>query len=103
MFLPSVLLKEACERFYFRVLKPKTGGREGAREQYGTIEISWVCYFVSAVFSDGPRSERLWHASAVALRRSCGGLLSVLGILLRLYTPGRRRGGGAVRHFLNAS
>ena len=99
LVLPSDLLKEACERFYLRILKPKTGGRGGAREQYGTIEISWVCNFVSAVFSGRPRSERLWPASAVAFRRRWDRLLSVLGIPSRLYTPGGLRGGGAVRHF----
>ena len=97
LLLPQDLLQSNLDHFYFKIEKPKTRKRGGAKVQHSKIVGVDVVAFVVAVFAALPRHEKLYPGSASHYRRRWDAILKALEVppCLKL-TPGGLRGGGAV-------
>jgi hypothetical protein len=99
LILPVDILKNSFEVLFLRVLKPKSGLRGGAREQYGSVRVPWLIEFVHEVFNSLSPQGNLWPHHPRYFNTKWTKLLALLDIPKGLFTPGGVRGGGAVWHF----
>ena len=98
LVLPVDNLNEHTDRTFLNVIKPKTANRGGARVQHLTIRGTDNAKVLSASFSSLQGHELLYPFTPATYRARWDALLKMLKVPRASgFTPGGRRGGGAVR------
>lgn len=99
LLMPCDMLGAVTDRIYVHFNAPKSRNRGGPRHQHATIRGPEVRFLV-AVFEHLGLDDSLYGLSAATFRKRWDGLMGLLCIPPRLYTPGSMRGGGAVAAYM---